>query len=80
MNYEIAAGLTGKAKATTADGSPAEGSFVVTITDKPPTACVDSRGRVVEGEKCGPAQGGEAGAADQAAPAATPRPSFRRRD
>lgn len=61
VNYEIAAGLTGKAKATTADGSPAEGSFVVTITDKPPTACVDTRGRVVEGEKCGPAQGGEAG-------------------
>ena len=31
VNYEIAAGLTGKAEAVTADGSPAEGSFVVTI-------------------------------------------------
>jgi len=55
VNYEIAAGLTGKAKATTADGSPAEGSFVVTITDKPPTACVDPKGDVVVGGDCGPA-------------------------
>ena len=34
VNYEIAAGLTGKAQAVTADGSPAEGSFVVTIDDQ----------------------------------------------
>jgi hypothetical protein len=53
VNYEIAAGLTGKAKATTADGSPAEGSFVVTVTDVPPTACVDQSGKVRVGEDCG---------------------------
>jgi hypothetical protein len=57
VNYEIAAGLTGKAKATTADGSPAEGSFVVTITDKPPKAFVDERGRVVVGESGAPPGG-----------------------
>jgi hypothetical protein len=46
VNYEIAAGLTGKAKAITADGSPAEGSFVVTISDKPPKATVEPDGSV----------------------------------
>lgn len=47
VNYKLAAGLTGKAKATTADGSPAEGSFVVTIATKPPQATVDQNGKVV---------------------------------
>jgi len=46
VNYQIAAGLTGKAKATTADGSPAEGSFVVTISTKPPKATVSPNGQV----------------------------------
>jgi hypothetical protein len=46
VNYEIAAGLTGKAKAQTADGSPAEGSFVVTISDKPPKATVAPNGQI----------------------------------
>jgi hypothetical protein len=46
VNYEIAAGLTGKAKAVTADGSPAEGSFVVTISTKPPDATVAPNGEV----------------------------------
>lgn len=46
VNYEIAAGLTGKAKAVTADGSPAEGSFVVTISTKPPKATVSPSGEV----------------------------------
>lgn len=46
VNYEIAAGLTGKAKAITADGSPVEGSFVVTITDKPPNATVEPDGSI----------------------------------
>jgi hypothetical protein len=46
VNYEIAASLTGKSKATTADGSPVEGSFVVTITDKPPQATVNEQGQV----------------------------------
>lgn len=49
VNYEIAAGLTGKAKAVGADGSPVEGSFVVTISTKPPKATVDPNGKVVIG-------------------------------
>jgi uncharacterized membrane protein YgcG len=55
VNYEIAAGLSGNAQAVTADGSPAEGSFVVTISDTPPAACVNQRGRVITGGDCGPA-------------------------
>ena len=47
VQYEIAAGLTGKAEAVTADGSPVEGEFVVTITDKPPRASVSGSGKVV---------------------------------
>jgi hypothetical protein len=46
VNYEIAAGLTGKAKAITADGSPAEGSFVVTIDTEPPEATVEPDGSI----------------------------------
>jgi hypothetical protein len=46
VHYEIAAGLTGKSKAVTADGGPAEGSFVVTITSKPPKATVTPSGKV----------------------------------
>ena len=46
VNYEMAAGLTGKAQAVTADGSPAEGSFVVTIDDKPPEATVAPDGSI----------------------------------
>jgi len=47
VNYEIAAGLAGKAKAVTADGSPVEGSFVVTVATKPPQATVDRDGDIV---------------------------------
>jgi hypothetical protein len=47
VHYEIAAGLTGKAKAVTEDGGPVEGEFVVTITDKPPRARVNDAGDVV---------------------------------
>jgi hypothetical protein len=47
VHYELAAGLNGKAKAVTDDGSPVEGEFVVTITDKPPQARVDDAGNVV---------------------------------
>lgn len=47
VHYEIAAGLQGKAKAVTRDGSPVEGEFVVTITDEPPRARVDDEGNVV---------------------------------
>jgi hypothetical protein len=46
VHYKLAAGLTGKAKATTADGSPAEGSFVVTISTKPPQATVKPNGDI----------------------------------
>jgi hypothetical protein len=46
VNYELAAGLTGKAKAVTADGSPAKGSFVVTISTKAPRATVTPSGKV----------------------------------
>jgi hypothetical protein len=46
LHYELAAGLTGKAKAVGEDGSPVEGEFAVTITDKPARATVDSSGQV----------------------------------
>ena len=46
LHYELAAGLTGKAKAVAEDGSPVEGEFVVTITDKPARATVGDNGQV----------------------------------
>jgi hypothetical protein len=46
VHYELAAGLTGKARAVTEDGSPVEGEFVVTITDKPPQTRVNDAGQV----------------------------------
>jgi hypothetical protein len=45
VNYEIAAGLHGKAQAVTADGPP-RGKFVVTISTKPPKATVNDAGKV----------------------------------
>jgi hypothetical protein len=53
VHYELAAGLSGKAKAVTGDGSPVEGEFVVTITDKPPRTCVGDSGEVLEEGNCG---------------------------
>ena len=50
VHYELAAGLNGKAKAVTRDGGPVEGEFVVTITDKPPQARVNSAGEVETSE------------------------------
>jgi hypothetical protein len=50
VNYQIAAGLQGKAEAVTADGSPPEGKFVVTISTKPPSATVDDQGNVITQE------------------------------
>jgi hypothetical protein len=47
VRYRIAAGLQGKAKAVTADGSVPEGEFVVRISDVPPQTRVDESGRVV---------------------------------
>ena len=52
VHYEVAAGLQGKAKAVTADGSPVKGEFVVTIASKPPQTCVNGKGDVTTG--CGP--------------------------
>ena len=47
IHYELAAGLNGKAKAVSGDGGPAEGEFVVKISDKPPRATVNGSGQVV---------------------------------
>jgi hypothetical protein len=47
VHYRIAAGLEGKAKAVTADGSVPEGEFVVRISSAPPQTRVDDSGKVV---------------------------------
>jgi hypothetical protein len=47
VHYQVAAGLTGKAKAVTPDGSPVKGEFVATISSKPPNSCVTGSGKVV---------------------------------
>jgi hypothetical protein len=52
VHYEVAAGLQGKAKAVTSNGSPVKGEFVVTVTSKPPQSCVNGAGQVTTG--CGP--------------------------
>jgi hypothetical protein len=53
VHYEVAAGLQGKAKAVTADGSPVEGEFAATITSKTPgTTCVKGTRQVTT--HCGP--------------------------
>jgi hypothetical protein len=52
VHYEVAAGLTGKAKAVTPDGSPVKGEFSSTISAKPPQSCVTGSGKVVT--NCGP--------------------------
>jgi hypothetical protein len=49
LNYRIAAGLFGKAKAITEDGSIPSGSFVITISSKPPETRVNDKGEVVTG-------------------------------
>ena len=46
--YQVDAGLTGKSKAETADGSPPKGSFAVQISDIPPQTRVTDSGEVVE--------------------------------
>ena len=47
VHYRVAAGLQGKAKAVTGDGSVPEGEFVVRISDVPPQTRVDDSGNVV---------------------------------
>ncbi len=48
VDYQIDAGLNGKAKAVTADGSPPTGSFAVKISDRPPETRINDQGKVVE--------------------------------
>jgi hypothetical protein len=47
VHYRVAAGLQGKAKAITADGSIPEGEFVVRISSAPPQTRVNDAGQVV---------------------------------
>jgi hypothetical protein len=47
VHYRVAAGLQGKAKAVTGDGSVPEGEFVVRISSAPPQTRVDDSGKVV---------------------------------
>jgi hypothetical protein len=47
VHYRVAAGLQGKAKAVTADGSVPEGEFVVRISSAPPQTQVNDAGQVV---------------------------------
>ena len=47
VHYRVAAGLQGKAKAVTADGSVPEGEFVVRISSTPPQTRVNNSGQVV---------------------------------
>jgi hypothetical protein len=47
VHYRVAAGLEGKAKAVTANGSVPEGEFVVRISSAPPQTRVNDSGQVV---------------------------------
>src|SRR5262249_38993964 len=47
VHYRVAAGLQGKAKAVTSDGSVPEGEFVVRISSAPPQTGVNDQGKVV---------------------------------
>jgi hypothetical protein len=47
IHYRVAAGLEGKAKAVTANGSIPEGEFVVRISTAPPQTRVNDSGQVV---------------------------------
>jgi hypothetical protein len=47
VNWRVAAGLYGKAKAVTADGSPPRGSFTVHISQIPPRAYVNNNHKIV---------------------------------
>jgi hypothetical protein len=48
LDYQVGAGLNGKAKAVTADGNPPTGSFAVKISSKPPQTRVTDSGKVIE--------------------------------
>ena len=69
LDYQVDAGLTGKAKAVTADGNPPTGSFAVQISAEPPQTRVNDQGEVVvipgqgggSGSQGGSSSGGGAG-------------------
>lgn len=48
VDYQVDAGLNGKAKAVTANGSPPTGSFAVKISNQPPETRINDQGKVVE--------------------------------
>jgi hypothetical protein len=48
LDYQVDAGLNGKAKAVTENGSPPTGSFAVRITSQPPQTRVTGSGKVIE--------------------------------
>lgn len=47
LTFIVEAGLTGKARAVTADGEEVRGEFIVEITDEPPKQRVNNEGKVV---------------------------------
>jgi uncharacterized membrane protein YgcG len=47
IDYQVDAGLNGKAKAVTSDGSPVTGSFAVKISTTPPQTRVNGNGQVI---------------------------------
>jgi len=47
IDYQVDAGLNGKAKAVTADGSPPTGSFAVKISTQPPQTRINDKGQVI---------------------------------
>ena len=49
VEYRVAAGLNGYARAVLSGGAPARGSFEVRISSTPPSVTVESDGRVVQG-------------------------------
>jgi hypothetical protein len=48
IDYQVDAGLNGKAKAVTANGSPPTGSFAVRISSTPPQTEINDKGQVVQ--------------------------------
>jgi hypothetical protein len=51
VNWRVAAGLFGNAKAVTADGSPPRGSFTVRISQAPPKAYVNNNRKIITTNK-----------------------------
>jgi uncharacterized membrane protein YgcG len=64
IDYQVDAGLNGKAKAVTANGSPPTGSFAVKISSTPPQTKINSQGKVItvpESSVSGKSGGGRGG-------------------